>query len=508
MNQNNQYPNQAKRFYHLTVFILSTSMLLAACIPTQDNSQPNPAPQPAIPTTRPTPKVTPLPTRQLFDPGQLVDYTVQTGDTLVTLAIHFNTSVDEIRAANPIIPQSATTLPPGMPMKIPIYYLPLWGTSYQIIPDQLFINGPAQVGFDTQKFVNNHPGWLKNYGEYAEDNDWTGAQVVDLIANHYSVSPRLLLALLDYQAGALSQASIPLGAEPYFLGAKDYAHKGLYMQLSWAANLLNDGYYAYRTGSLTSFNHLDGRLERLDPWQNAATVAIQNYYARSLDGSDYDLAVSGEGLAKTYAKLFGNPWKAAPAHIPGSLNQPELRLPFEAGKIWAFTGGPHTGWGDAQPYAALDFAPPSMTSGCVDTDQWVTAVAPGVIAHTEHGMAILDLDGDGDIRTGWTIYYLHLATRDRIAQGVKVKIGDRLGHPSCEEGHATGTHIHIARLYNGEWVPAGGIGGGVLAFNLEGWVAHAGAVAYEGTMVKLGQSIRACTCSDSSTFLATSFQGQ
>src|SRR5690606_9995243 len=48
---------------------------------------------------------TPLPTRPAFAPGELVDYTAQTGDTLPALALRFNTSVDEILAANPFIPR-------------------------------------------------------------------------------------------------------------------------------------------------------------------------------------------------------------------------------------------------------------------------------------------------------------------------------------------------------------------------------------------------------------------
>jgi LysM repeat protein len=79
--------------------------------------------------------VTPLPTRPPYTPGELVDYTVQSGDTMPALASRFNTSIEEIREANPIIPEDTTTLPPGMPMEIPIYYEPLWGTSYQIFPD-------------------------------------------------------------------------------------------------------------------------------------------------------------------------------------------------------------------------------------------------------------------------------------------------------------------------------------------------------------------------------------
>ena len=53
-----------------------------------------------------------------------------------------------------------------MPMKIPIYYLPLWGSPYQILPDELLVNGPAQVGFDTDAFINAQPGWLKSFHGY------------------------------------------------------------------------------------------------------------------------------------------------------------------------------------------------------------------------------------------------------------------------------------------------------------------------------------------------------
>jgi len=39
------------------------------------------------------PTATFLPTRPQFQPGELVDYLAQTGDTLPALARHFNTSV-------------------------------------------------------------------------------------------------------------------------------------------------------------------------------------------------------------------------------------------------------------------------------------------------------------------------------------------------------------------------------------------------------------------------------
>jgi hypothetical protein len=47
-----------------------------------------------------------------------------------------------------------------------------------------------------------------------------------------------------------------------------------------------------------------------------------------------------------------------------------------------------------------------------------------------------------------------MAEQDRIQQGAVVEVGDRIGHPSCEGGFSNGTHMHIARRYNGEWLPA------------------------------------------------------
>jgi len=471
--------------------LAALALLLSGCIPA-DLSASNAALAAPLPTPTPLPtlEVTALPTRPPYQPGELVEYTAQTGDNLPALAARFNTSIAEIRAANPILPQNVTTLPPGMPMQIPIYYLPLWGTSYQILPDALFVDGPAQVGFDTRAFIDSQPGWLNGFRGSLGVDTRDAAEIIDSVATQYSVSPRLLLALIEYQAGGLTQPAPPPGSDPYFLSYRDIGHRGLYMQLGWAANALNNWFYTWRDGALTSFTHPDGRLERPDPWQNAATVSLHLYFSRLYSAEEYARATSGVGFAQTYAALFGDPWQTPP-HIPGSLEQPPLRLPFELGKVWAFTGGPHTGWGEGEPYAALDFAPPSVAGGCNDTDEWATAVASGVISRAEPGLITLDLDGDGDEKTGWVIFYLHLDHEGRLTRGMQIEAGQPLGHPSCERGRSTGTHVHIARKYNGEWIPAGG----AVAFNLEGWISHNGSAPYQGTLVHFDRTISACTCS-------------
>jgi LasA protease len=472
--------------------IVAISLLLSAC-----TGEPGPTSAPNEATPQAAQKQasggpTPLPTRPPYQPGQLVDYIAQMGDTVPALAAHFNTKTDEIMASNPIIPANVTTLPPGLPMKIPIYYQPLWGTSYKIIPDSLFVNGPAQVGFNTAQFVNSQPGWLKNDQEAAGGNLLNGGELVQYVAYNYSISPRLILAILEYQTGALSQPTNPDPNNLYPLGYHDTMHIGLYNQILWAVNTLNNGYYGWRTGELTSFDHIDGSLERPDPWQNAASVALQYYFSRTMTTDDYTKASQGEGLAKTYQKLFGDPWADLKPDIPGSLQQPALNFPFLPGKYWAFTGAPHTGWGSGDPLAAIDLAPPAAVTSCDPSPEWARAMADGVVARTAPAIVELDLDGDGDVRTGWVIFYLHLAPDGIAKVGQHLKVGDPVGHPSCEGGEATGTHVHIARKYNGEWISAAG----PLAFNLEGWIAQSDGTAYQGSLVHYSQVVRACPCSD------------
>lgn len=497
-------------YFALFCLLLAMLVALSACFPEPTALPPGGpeeagTPEPLEQDTTPTPELptsTPLPTRPVYSPGELVDYTAQTGDTLPLLALRFNTAVEEILEANPFIPRTASTMPPGMPMKIPIYYAPFWGTSYQILPDSLFINGPAQVGFNTSEFIAQQPGWLKEHVEWAADSNRSAGQIIDLVARNYSVSPRLLLALVEYQSGALSNPDPSPAERVYPAGNRSRERVGLYRQLIWVANTLNNHYYTYRAGRLLTIEHDDGREERFDPWQNAATVALQVFFHQLMDKETWTKAIGPDGFAQTYTRLFGDPWEVEP-HLAGSLEQPPLLLPFEPGDVWALTGGPHTGWGLGEPLSALDFAPPSVRQGCVESAVWATAVADGVVVRSEYGEVMLDLDGDGDERTGWNIYYLHVATEGRVPLGAALKAGDRIGHPSCEGGSSTGTHIHMARKYNGEWMMAEGIAGGHLAYNLEGWIAHNGRAVYQGSLVRMGNEVISCTCSNAASFIRT-----
>jgi LasA protease len=85
--------------------------------------------------------------------------------------------------------------------------------------------------------------------------------------------------------------------------------------------------------------------------------------------------------------------------------------------------------------------------------------------------------------------------------GTEVRQGDKIGYPSCVGGHSTGTHVHIARKYNGEWIMADG----VIPFVMSGWVAHNGTREYLGTLTKGGAVVIACECGDAYTAISGNY---
>jgi murein DD-endopeptidase MepM/ murein hydrolase activator NlpD len=263
----------------------------------------------------------------------------------------------------------------------------------------------------------------------------------------------------------------------------------MFLQFGWAINQLSTGYYGWRMGTLTEIAFNDGTVYRLDPSLNAGTVAIMYFFSKAHSLNEWlRIMDPNSGFASFYAKMFGDPWsraESAGSIFPPSLSQPGMILPFELNTEWAYTGGPHSAWGDEGPLAAVDFAPSTAKSGCAVSDSWVLAMAPGLVVRSGNGIVVVDLDGDGHEQTGWNILYLHIANKGRVALGAWVEQNDNIGHPSCEGGISTGTHTHVARKYNGEWV----IADGPIPWVLSGWTVIAGDKPYLGKLVKGNQVV-------------------
>jgi murein DD-endopeptidase MepM/ murein hydrolase activator NlpD len=348
----------------------------------------------------------------------------------------------------------------------------------QLIPDAELVYSPAQVGFDAKIFIDEQGGFLNGYSEEVDGRQMSGAQIVDEVSLYYSVNPRLLLALLEYRACWVSEAS-PSYQSKYPILQTGSTYAGLFSQLSWAANILNRGFYTHEVGALPEITLPDASTIILPANLNDASAALYYFFGTFLEYHDWELAVSPLGFYAEYVRLFGDPFQFDfGTLLPDDLVQPTLQLPFAQGERWHYTSGPHSAWGDGAAWAALDFSPPGEEFGCFSTAAWVRAMADGVIVYAENGVVLQDLDGDGDIRTGWALLYMHIAQAERVAAGTQVKAGDAIGHPSCEGGPSTGTHTHLARRYNGVWVAADRD----LPFILSGWKSGGSGAQYEGTL--------------------------
>jgi LasA protease len=424
---------------------------------------------------------TPTPT-PVQDDNALRLYDSQAGDTLTVVAIRFAVDPSEI-SSNVELLQSGSLLPPHTLLIIP-NKLANTTSQQKILPDSELVYSPSAVDFDVEAYVNQAGGYLSTYREWLGSTQWTsGAQVIQRIALENSINPRLLLALLEYQSGWVFGQPADFAQRDYPMGQIDLSRKGLYKQVTWAVNHLSVGFYGWREGLLTEISFSDGVTARLAPDLNAGTVALQYYLSFVFDTPGWVQALNIEtGLPALYERMYGNPWARAqevePLYPP-DLTQPRLILPFLIGQRWSYTGGPHGAWEHDGARAALDFAPGSTEPGCVESFAWSVAMAPGLIVRTANGVLVQDLDGDGLEQTGWVLLYLHVDD-PQVKLGDWVETSDLLGHPSCEGGMATGTHLHIARKYNGEWIPADG----PLPFTLSGWQAHAGLNPYDGTLTR------------------------
>lgn len=383
----------------------------------------------------------------------VVTHTVAAGDTITRIALRYNISVSDLLAANDL--PNPDLLNVGEVLVLP-QTLVDYTEAIRILADSRLVRSVNSAAFDVAAFVAAQPGVLREMTVTLDSTQYSAAQIVERVSREYSVDARVLLAFLEHFARLLSSQDVDENARVYPLLTQAFgiARAGIYSQLSWLADQLNQGYYDWKYRGAPQLKFADASNLRFDPSLNAGTVAVQYVLSQLLAQEDWQDAVGEAGMAATYRALFGDAFADAHVTVPKDLLQPELTLPFPRGEQWRFTGGFHGGWGNGSAWSAIDFAPPDDKYGCYESSFAATAVADGVIARLAEGLVVLDLDGDGNEGSGWTILYLHIDHHNSLRVGQVVEAGNLLGFPACIGGYSNATHLHIARRYNGEWLPA------------------------------------------------------
>lgn len=416
-------------------------------------------------------------------------YLTQNGDTLQNIASRFGTSPDRISALFPI--SGTHFLNPNLSLFVESPVNRQYESSVRVLPDQYVVFSSTASNYDIENEILSANGYLAHYTEETSVGRMSGIKIVEKIAQDYSINPMILLALIEFKSHWLFGTPQSPAEIDYPVGWIEAQHKGLYRQLAWAANTLSAGYYGWRAGTLSEIPYYRKPLPiqpiYFEPTQNAGSVAIQYLFAQIYDWQDIDAALYSEnGFISVFNSIFGNVWDGADPEgigLNADLVLPVISLPFSPQERWALTGGPHPTWGTGSPWGALDFAPPSTETGCAKSDRWILAATDGVVLRVDKGVVIVDVDGDYNEQTGWVFLYLHVGTSEKVTVGTRLRTGDHIGHPSCEGGNATGSHLHLARKYNGEWIAADG----PIPFNLSGWTPYNGALPYQGGMIRNGQ---------------------
>lgn len=465
-------------------------------LPTQAFEEDRPTPQP-IETFLPV-APTPVTNCQMQpEPGKQL-YCTQSGDRLDAIARRFRVNTSQIQGSVGLEPNAI--LPVNTPLGLPT---PTFSTPYNqpALPDNAIIYGPDSVSADIVTYAQNAGGYLSQYKQYLYDGWHSGPEIVALVAVETSTNPRLLLSLVEYQSNWLfgHPADADLDLSP--LNYEAVGVEGLYSELQVAARELSRGYYGWREGTLQTLTFRDKHTADIAPQLNVGSVAVQNLFAGLYDeGNFYNKLYGPDGFLAFHASLFGDPWaRAASAGtlMPENISQPELSLPFPLGETWALTSGPHITWQYGTPRGAIDFAPLDDLPGCIISPNWAVAAAPGLVVRSQRGAVTIDLDGDGNEGTGWVLLYMHLTPEGRAGVSTWLSQDDHVGHPSCEGGVSTGTHLHIARKYNGEWISAEG----PLPLVLDGWQAVARPGNYAGLLIKDGQQVLVGPSSEEYTWI-------
>lgn len=428
-----------------------------------------------------------------------VTVTIVSGDTISAIANLYQVPVSSIVERNDLADPELIQV--GQTLVIPAVEAETLPIGDLIIADSDLVDGPSI--FNAVEFLRAYPNnILTSYVESTptpiptpkgnkdpiptlEFTPRSGLEVLEEVTLENAISPKLLLALLEYQTQSITNEKPKLMLNESYIGALGW-RTSLDHQLSWTANTLTYGYYQWKNNRLNAFTLSDDTVVAVDPSVNAGTAAVQYLFSKLYGREDWLSAISPDGFRAAFEEFFGSESDKTTALVDEPGEEPTLELPFSAEDEWFFSSGPHYGWANGSPWSAVDFVP-GDSIGCSLSEYPVTAAAPGLVIYSGDGLVIVDLDQDGDVRTGWVHLYLHVATRERAAVGTTLRTGDKIGYPSCEGGVSSGTHLHFTRRYNGQWMPIDA----AHPLTLSGFEVFSTGDVYDGYLVNNDQIVEA-----------------
>jgi LasA protease len=266
------------------------------------------------------------------------------------------------------------------------------------------------------------------------------AEVLSHWAGYTTISPRVLLALMELKTRAVS-AGATASAEAQERPFGDLsARVGVAEQLHDVADQLAT--VLYDTGRTAPESGEFGRPPVVSP-------------LHELLGRNAEAGRAVDEFAAVYERLFHDRFVVETQSAQGpsaTLGPPTglLQFPYPRGATWHI-GGAHTNTGSGSyPLSSLDMYRGGGW-GSNQSNYWVSASAGGTFKR--HSSCFAEVVHSG----GWSTTYYHLMNI-RYSTGATVSQNAAIANPAntysqaiCNGGHSTGPHEHWSLKSNGSW---------------------------------------------------------
>ncbi|MCH9698782.1 MAG: peptidoglycan DD-metalloendopeptidase family protein [Gammaproteobacteria bacterium] len=332
--------------------------------------------------------------------------------------------------------------------------------SEQWISDHHFVYNSDLVNFNLNEYLKTHAPHLLPYSEYI--SHWSG---------YYSISPKVILALIEMQSSMISQPGTPGSMDnPLEQLAEE---TGFNEQIKDVLAHLYSDFYQYQTNN-------QQRKSEVNDTVNAATYALMNLLRGDISKDEFASRVESDktGFKDVYKQLFPN---EATSELNKTVNIPQgaqppagfLQFPWKIGESWRF-GGVHTTTGGATgAMSSLDFWEKNSGGWGSDTSSYfVTASHAGTV--TVFSSCSVRVTA----ANGWMTSYYHLDSLT-VTNGQTVAANQTLGvyadnqsQALCNGGSSSGPHVHWSLLNNGSYTSLSGV-------DLGGYIVHPGRHSYD-----------------------------
>ncbi|MBU2711965.1 M23 family metallopeptidase [Zooshikella harenae] len=332
----------------------------------------------------------------------------------------------------------------------------------EYFPIQQLIYSPDEMDqFDLASYLAQHAPHLSQYAEVI--SHWSGFT---------SISPKVLLALMEQQSGIISNPS-PSAADLQSPFGKLSVKIGFELQVEIIAKRLAKLHYHPKDSSTNLST------QTAEPLQLNQAQTVNQLFTTDVANGELTATNNTSNLKRfisTYNQLFPNELSNNQLSLTAQSYEqtpPDtmFQLPFPVGEYWHI-GGAHTNTGSGdRPLSSLDFSNGGYW-GSDTSNRWVSAAASGVAK--VHSSCSLEITHNN----GWSTHYYHLANI-QVQTGDKVSLNQPIANYAsnksqalCNGGQSTGPHEHFSLKLQGRYVHLNDV-------SLSGYKIHTGRSSYD-----------------------------